>query len=1280
MTTPSEFVGKGIRLVADPRISITLSSGFRLISGIDRPHSVCLKDGGLILDIKKLKALNFSGVAITAAIQPDGTLDRVGGEFEKLLAAAREKSLPRIHTVIVAEAQREDIKRIDPDLLKDDPHAAFRVICAPSFAEAVRLLQVDAETRWGEIKDCSIELDRHRDFVGRAWLKKRVRAFIDSDDHGYLILTGGPGVGKSAFVAEQVRQSQHTIFDFIMRGMGDWDEPATILGSLTAQLRRMYALPKTDAERQMSASADFFSVLQRVSRTLTDGQKMIIYLDGLDEAFGPTGRFAQVALPDVLPRMLPEGIKMILTSRPGDHLDWLADRTVYPCQSLEPDAQDNRDDIRVYLRQQNRARNLGLDDDFIEHLVDASEGYFIAAERYLHPRESLHDDLQKWQQDASQIPEGFEGWIAEQWKRLIDPLPPEDPNHLARWSPPPPRNLIKAILGLMATAHEPLSYNHLTAFLKPAIGHTKAAMDALSIGFLTVAELHRHLDEVLRLSQEFFDPLDTTQGVSAPYRFFHTLFIEFIMTKKLSDVEKLDCHHLLAQAGAGWQRFQGAVRDYALRHRLAHLIAAQEWEGVAQVFAEADFIVERSERFDFASVHADALTAAEHPNLPHDWKEAFREWERFLRWRVERLRHFPRAYPQEVFNEFLPTASKLLGNALTPLRDGFSFASPFSLRKTFGPPALSGIGHEAPVSSVAISLDGQFIASGSSDRTVKVWGLRTGQLVADCIGHQGAVTSVAFSPDNRFIASGSWDGTVKVWDAQTGQLVANWIAHNNVAWSVVFSPDGRSVVSGGGGDARIKVWDAQTGRLMADHVGHVETGTSVAFSPDGRLVAFGDDGRTVKVWEAETGIGYEGVVPSVVIASNGRLVASGSEDGRVKVWDAETGWTNDIGHQNAVKSVAISSDGQFVASGSGDGTVKMWNAQTRQLVADYVGHESGVRSVAISHDGQLIASGGDDQAVKVWDVQTRKFVAECIGHDYVATSVALSPNGQFVVSGGNDDGKLKVWDAQTGQISCERLVVDYVGDEGSMRHVAISSDGRLIASGSDDKTVKVWDVQTRKLVAECIGHDYVATSVAFSPNGRFVVSGGNDDGTLKVWDTQTGKLVAKCIEHDGRLPEEPRELVFSPDGQFVASVGKYFGNVRVFEAETGRLVTCLTWLEHTVAISSDGQRMVSSGHEGTVKVWETQSGQRVVDYVGHEGPVCSVAISPDGRFVVSGDWDGTVKVWDTQANECVNTLFFDRAVISVAFLDVHPLRLVVADISGRVFGYEVIEARQHDRT
>ncbi|KIM20496.1 hypothetical protein M408DRAFT_81933 [Serendipita vermifera MAFF 305830] len=163
------------------------------------------------------------------------------------------------------------------------------------------------------------------------------------------------------------------------------------------------------------------------------------------------------------------------------------------------------------------------------------------------------------------------------------------------------------------------------------------------------------------------------------------------------------------------------------------------------------------------------------------------------------------------------------------------------------------VGHGGSVYSVCFSLGGKRIASGSADRTIRVWDAETGEVVAGPLqGHTGTVFSVAFSPDGRRIVSGSDDTTIRVWDAETGEVVAGPLqGHNDWVRSVAFSPDGRRIVSGSE-DTTIRVWDAQTGEAVAGPLqGHTGTVLSVAFSPDGRRIVSGSADKTIRVCSAQ---------------------------------------------------------------------------------------------------------------------------------------------------------------------------------------------------------------------------------------------------------------------------------------------------------------------------------------------------------------------------------------------------------------------------------------------
>jgi WD40 repeat protein len=268
-------------------------------------------------------------------------------------------------------------------------------------------------------------------------------------------------------------------------------------------------------------------------------------------------------------------------------------------------------------------------------------------------------------------------------------------------------------------------------------------------------------------------------------------------------------------------------------------------------------------------------------------------------------------------------------------------------------------------------------------------------------GHRGTIYCLAIFDGKLF--SGSDDKTIKVWDLKTGECTATLIGTQSSVYSLAVF-DGK--LFSGSDDCTIKVWDLITGEYTA-LTGHEDAVCSLAVF-DGKLFS-GSDDKTIKVWDLKTRqctatlTGHDDSVSSPVVF-DGKLF-SGSSDETIKVWDLKTGECTATltGHQGSVCSLAAF-DGKLF-SASDDGTIKVWDLKTRQCTATLTGHEESVLSLAV-FDGKLF-SASDDCTIKVWDLKTGECTVTLTGHEDSVSSLAIFDGKLF---SGSSDFKIKVWD------------------------------------------------------------------------------------------------------------------------------------------------------------------------------------------------------------------------------------------------------------------------------
>ena len=441
-------------------------------------------------------------------------------------------------------------------------------------------------------------------------------------------------------------------------------------------------------------------------------------------------------------------------------------------------------------------------------------------------------------------------------------------------------------------------------------------------------------------------------------------------------------------------------------------------------------------------------------------------------------------------------------------------------------------GHSYRVLSVNFSSDGNALASGGRDSTIRLWDVATGREKAVLRGHVTGVTAVRFSPDGATLASASFDASIRLWDVATGRGTATLRGHGSAILCVSFGLDGKTLASGGC-DGTVKLWDVTTGREKATLRAHSGAVLVVSFGRDGTTLASGSCDETVRLWDmtvSRTKATLKTGGRRVSFSPDGATLASAPVDSIV-LWDVATGREKArfAAYQDRVTSVSCSPDGRTVASGGNDGSIKLWDITDGREEARLGGHGDRVSDLSFSPDGAVLASASWDSAVKLWNVAPGKLTMDAKatlgGHSGYVNCVSFSPDGKTIASRGRDC-TMRLWNAATVQ---ETVVLR--GGASGVFSVCFSPDGRTLASAWSGTTIGLWDVATVQKRNAFAGHSSWPRSVCFSPDGATLASGG-DDCLVKLWEVATGCEKATLHGHSGRV----QDLSFSPDGTTLASL------------------------------------------------------------------------------------------------------------------------------------------------
>jgi WD40 repeat protein len=407
--------------------------------------------------------------------------------------------------------------------------------------------------------------------------------------------------------------------------------------------------------------------------------------------------------------------------------------------------------------------------------------------------------------------------------------------------------------------------------------------------------------------------------------------------------------------------------------------------------------------------------------------------------------------------------------------------------------------------ALSVSPDGRRLVSGGGGPLI-LWDMAAGRETRELLtlkGHTGSVFSAAFSPDGKRIISGGQDKTARIWETTTGRELRKLEGSGEIE-VVAFSPDGGRVLTGGN-DQKVRIWEVASGEEL-----FTVPGNACAFSPDGQQIVTGVNNATnnaAVLWDATDGHeitrfkGHTESIMSVAYSPDGTRFVTGSRDLTAKVWDVSTrrALFTLPPHRHGINAVAFSRDGQHVATGSVDQTIRVWNANDGHLLFTLKGHTAEIEGLAFFPDGQIVSSA-QDATIRFWDADGPRETLKLGGEDPQIWGIAFSPDGRRVVTG-SYYGRGRMWDVPAG-----RELFNFRGTV-----IALSADGRQILSGAG-KVARLLDAETGREIRKFEGHSAGLHSVAFSADGKFIVTAAVDHLAI-IWEVASGKLLHRLKGH-----------------------------------------------------------------------------------------------------------------------------------------------------------------------
>ncbi len=596
-------------------------------------------------------------------------------------------------------------------------------------------------------------------------------------------------------------------------------------------------------------------------------------------------------------------------------------------------------------------------------------------------------------------------------------------------------------------------------------------------------------------------------------------------------------------------------------------------------------------------------------------------------------------------------------------------------------------GHAQPVEAIAWSADEQLLASAGRDGSIVLWDLATRQPYGELLAERREpIWALAFNPVDSWLLAATHHREILCWDTRSGRLHQRLAGHQDIVLGLAWSPDGATLASTGR-DGTIGLWERSgKPRTWLQNPGS-GAAVALAFRPDSRHLATGAGNGRIHTWDVISGSpiahwqAHEQRVSSLAWRpwpdhpqdDRGELLASSSGDG-VRLWEPDS--TEQItwfrGHSGWVADVTWSPDGKLLASASADSEIFLWQEveQDNWDNSRLVGHDGAVSGLAFSSGGAILASAGWDHSVILWSPLGAPPLLRhwrSVGQPVIAISLLpttglptadLLPTTELSLALATASPEPVVLIDDT----LQQLSPGHAAEH-SVRSVAVSPTGDLLASGGSDGVILLWDLVQRQLLQRFEFHPGPIEDLAFSPDGAYLASSCEQDRVmvLRLASGEAGSIATG---------ETPTGIAWSPSGLLAVALAQ--GEILIAEP-TGHARHRFRAHDSDIAdlaFSPNGSALATAGRDGRVLLWSAEMTIHR-SFSGHRGNLTRLAWSPDGGMLATCGVDGTVRLWDTTTGANLGApLVGHKEVFDLAWT-ADGQTLVSADLEGRVLFWAV---------